>query len=30
MTSPVSKPNAKTGNGSLRDLIEASADEVGL
>jgi hypothetical protein len=30
LTAPVSKPNAKTGNGSLRDLLEASADEVGF
>jgi hypothetical protein len=30
LTSPVSKPNAKTGNGSLRDLLEQTADEVGF
>ena len=30
ITSPVAKPNAKTGNGTLRDLLEATADEVGL
>jgi len=30
MTAPVSKPTAKTGNGSLRDILEASADEVGF
>jgi hypothetical protein len=30
ITSPVAKPNAKVGNGTLRDLLEATADEVGL
>jgi len=30
ITSPVAKPNAKVGNGTLRDLLEASADEVGI
>ena len=30
MTSPVNKPTAKTGNGTLRDILEASADEVGF
>jgi len=30
ITSPVAKPSAKTGNGSLRDLLERTADEVGL
>lgn len=30
LTSPVSKPNAKTGNGSLRDMLEKTADEVGF
>ena len=30
MTAPVNKPTAKTGNGSLRDILEASADEVGF
>jgi len=30
LTGPVSKPSAKTGNGSLRDMLEASADEVGF
>jgi hypothetical protein len=31
LTGPVSKPNgAKTGNGTLRDTLEASAEEVGF
>jgi hypothetical protein len=30
LTSPVSKPTPKKGNGSLRDTLEASADEVGF
>lgn len=30
LTSPVAKPNASTGNGSLRSTLEASADEVGF
>jgi hypothetical protein len=30
MTAPVNKPTAKTGNGTLRDILEASADEVGF
>jgi hypothetical protein len=30
ITSPVAKPSAKTGNGSLRDILERSADEVGI
>jgi hypothetical protein len=30
LTSPVAKPNAKTGNGSLRDTLESAADEVGF
>jgi hypothetical protein len=30
MTAPVNKPTGKTGNGSLRDMLEASADEVGF
>jgi hypothetical protein len=31
LTSPVSKPNSRaTGNGTLRDTLEASADEVGF
>jgi len=31
LTAPVGKPNgAKTGQGSLRDMLEASADEVGF
>ena len=30
ITSPVAKPNAKSGNGSLRDLLEQTADEVGF
>lgn len=30
MTSPVSKPTAQKGNGSLRDTLESSADEVGF
>ena len=30
LTSPVAKPNAKTGNGKLRDMLEQAADEVGL
>jgi hypothetical protein len=30
LTSPVSKPNAKTGNGTLRDMLEQTADEVGF
>jgi len=29
ITSPVSKPTERKGNGSLRDVLEASADEVG-
>jgi hypothetical protein len=30
VTSPVSKPTARTGNGGLRDVLDASADEVGF
>lgn len=30
LTSPVAKPSAKPKNGSLRDTLEASADEVGF
>jgi hypothetical protein len=30
MTSPVSKPTASKGNGSLREALESSADEVGF
>jgi hypothetical protein len=30
MTSPVSKPTAHKGNGSLREALESSADEVGI